>query len=819
MDSPRDFQMKKSIQFLLASVLAFTPLFATAKAPDLLDVKVYPADVKLSTKRDRQALVVQASFSDATTQDVTDKSTFTLADKTLVKLEKSILTPVADGKTTLTIKYGDKTLTVPVRVEKAKEDRPISFTLDVMPVFTKAGCNVGSCHGAARGKDGFRLSLFGYDPEGDYHRITRENIGRRINLALPDDSLMLEKGAGRVPHTGGERFKADSDLYKTIARWLEAGAPKDAADVATVVNVEIAPKQAVLEGTGAVQHLNVRATYSDGTVRDVTPLADYLTSNDGAAKVDGGGVVTAGNRGEAFVMARFAGYTVGSQVLSIPKDPNFNFPAVTENNYIDKHVNNKLRKIRITPSELCDDNTYIRRLYLDIVGLLPSVEETQQFVASADPKKREKVVDQLLERKEFNEIWVMKWAELLQIRTDNNRFQYKSALHYYNWLEDQFSKNIPMNELVQELLIAKGGTFSNPAANFYKVETDVLKMTENVAQVFMGMRIQCAQCHNHPFDRWKMDDYYSFAAFFSQVGRKTGEDQRETIVFNSANGGVRHPVGNKDMPPKFLGGELPTVGRGEDRREILARWLASPQNPFFAKNLANIVWQHFLGKGIVEPVDDVRISNPPSNPELLDALAEQFTASNYNFRKLVKDICSSRTYQLAAKSNESNASDDRNFAKGSIRRMRAEVLLDCINQVSVAKDKFRGLPLGARAVEIVDGRTTTFFLTTFGRASRDTVCSCEVKMEPNLSQALHLLNGDTVNSKISNGGLVRAMLKEGKEPKQIIEHIYLLCFARKPTEVELTKLEAFFADGRDKTEVLNDLFWSVLNSKEFIFNH
>ena len=810
--------MKLKNRFLLATLLALAPLLAQAKTPDLVDVKVYPADVKLSTKRDRQALVVQASFSDATTQDVTDKATFTLANKSLAKLEKSVLTPVADGKTELTIKFADKTLIVPVSVEKANEERPISFTLDVMPVFTKAGCNTGSCHGAARGKDGFRLSLFGFDPEGDYQRLTRENIGRRINLALPDDSLMLEKATARVSHTGGERFKAESELYKTLVRWIEAGAPKDAANVATVVDVQISPKQAVLEGTGAAQRLSVRATYSDGTVRDVTALADYLTSNDGAAKVDGGGIVTVGNRGEAFIMARFAGYTVGSQVLAIPKDPNFHFPAVVENNYIDKFVNTKLRKIRITPSELCDDSTFIRRLSLDIVGLLPTVEETQQFVASTHAKKREQAIDQLLERKEFNEIWVMKWAELLQIRTDNNRFQYKSALHYYTWLEDQFAKNVPMNELVQELLVAKGGTFSNPAANFYKVETDVLKMTENVAQVFMGMRIQCAQCHNHPFDRWKMDDYYSFAAFFAQVGRKTGEDQRETIVYNSGAGRVTHPIGNKDMPPKFLGGELPEV-KGLDRREVLAKWLASPQNPFFAKNLANIVWAHFLGKGIVEPVDDVRISNPPSNPELLDALAEQFTASNYNFRKLVKDICSSRTYQLAAKSNESNASDDRNFAKGSIRRMRAEVLLDCINQVTVAKEKFRGLPLGARAVEIVDGRTTTFFLTTFGRAARDTVCSCEVKMEPNLSQALHLLNGDTVNTKISSGGLIRALLKDGKEPKQIIEYLYQLCFSRQPTESELTKLEPFFAAGRDKSEVLNDLFWSVLNSKEFLFNH
>jgi len=810
-------KMLPAILFLCAPLAALA-----AKAPDLLDVKVWPAEVTLSTKQARQALAVQATFSDTTTQDVTEKATYTFGDKTLVKFDKGVMTPLADGKTELVIKFGGKSLTVPVKVEKAAEERPISFTLDVMPVFTKAGCNVGGCHGAARGKDGFFLSLFGYDPAGDYHRITREFPGRRINLALPDDSLLVEKALGRVPHTGGERFKADSELYHTLIRWLKAGAPKDAATVATVVDVDINPKQAVIEGAGNTQRLNVRAVYSDGTSRDVTATSDYLTSNDVAAKVDGSGRITAGSRGEAFVMARYAGFTVGSQILVIPKDAKAEFPAVAENNYIDRHVHNKLRKIRITPSELCDDATFIRRVYLDITGLLPSAEDTRKFVADSDAKKREKLVDTLLARDEFNDIWVMKFAELLQVRTDNNRFQYKSALHYYTWLQEQFAKNVPMSELVQDLLTSKGGTFSNPAANFYKVETDVLKMTENVAQVFMGMRIQCAQCHNHPFDKWKMDDYYSFAAFFSQVGRKTGEDQRETIVFNSGSGGVRHPVGNKDMPPKFLGGAQPEIARGADRREIVGKWLASPENPFFARNLANIVWAHFFGQGIVEPVDDVRISNPPSNPELLDALATEFTKSNYNFRKLVRDICTSRAYQLSPKSNETNASDTRNFAKGSIRRLRAEVLLDCINQVTVAKDKFRGLPLGARAVEIVDGRTTTFFLTTFGRADRGTVCSCEVKMEPNLSQALHLLNGDTVNTKVASGGFVRSLLRDGRAPADVIDEMYFRCFSRPPTSEEKTKLVAFVKDAKNDQEtsdILNDMFWSVLNSKEFIFNH
>ena len=811
--------MKLNVTSQLAVLLLSAPLLAQA-APSLVEVRVHPANINLTAKQDQQSIVVQALYSDATTQDVTAKADFAFADKKTAVMDKEfVVRPAADGQTTLTVKFGGKALSLPVKVENAATEWPISFSLDVMAVLNKAGCNTGSCHGAARGKDGFRLSLFGYDPDGDYHRITRENLGRRINLALPDDSLMLEKGAGRVPHTGGERFTPASPLYQTMVKWLQAGAPKDPANVAKVIGLEIHPTQSVLEGAGTSQRLTVRAIYSDGSDRDVTSMASYMSSNDAAAKVGPTGVITADKRGESFVLARYEDFSVGSQVLVIPKDAKFEFPKVTENNYIDTLVNNKLKKIRITPSDLCDDATYLRRATLDIVGKLPSVEEVQAFNADADPKKREKKIDELLERKEFTQMWVMKWAELLQIRTDNNRFQYKSALHYYDWLADQFAKNRPMNELVQELLTASGGTFANPAGNFYKVETDTLKLTENAAQIFMGMRIQCAQCHNHPFDRWTMNDYYSFASFFAQVGRKTGEDNRETVVFNRASGGVSHPVGNRDMKPKYLGGDLPEIKPGEDRRDVLAKWLASPENPFFAKNLANIVWAHFLGKGIVEPVDDVRISNPPSNPELLDELGKRFAASGYNFRKLVRDICTSRTYQLTTKANASNAEDTRNFAKANIRRMRAEVLLDCLNQVTAGREKFRGLPLGASAVEIVDGRTSTFFLTTFGRASRDTVCSCEVQMEPNLSQALHLLNGDTVNTKITAGGTVAAALREKKSPPQIIDELYFRCFARKPTAREQGELMEFFKEGRPELEVLNDIFWSLLNSKEFLFNH
>ena len=797
------------------------PLTAFAAKPTLTEVKVFPADVNLKTRGDHQSIVVQAIYADGVTRDVTAQASFTLGNKTLAKFDHFMLTPVADGQTELKVKFQGKTLVVPVNIEAATVAEPISFIKDVMPVFTKAGCNTGGCHGTSRGKDGFRLSLFGYDPDGDYHRLTREAIARRINLALPEESLILEKATRKVPHTGGELFTSDSEFYRTLLAWLRAGAPKDAPDVAKVVRLEINPRQSVLEGTGEAQQLSVRAFYSDGTDRDVTSLTAFMGNNDAAIKVSASGKATALARGEAFITARYEGLATGVQVLAIPKNLHFTWPTVTENNYIDTHVNAKLRKLRIAPSDLCDDPTFLRRVYLDITGTLPSPDQVRTFLADTSGGKRDAVIDDLLGRKEFVDLWVMKWAELLQIRSADQQVQMstKSALQYFDWLEGEITQNVPVDVMVKKLLTATGPSFEEPAANFYKIERDTLKLSENVAQAFMGVRVQCTQCHNHPFDRWTMNDYFGFAAFFAQVGRKAGEDPRETIVFNSGGGAVKHPVTGKDMAPKFLGGAQPEIAKGTDRRQVLAEWLTAPENPYFSRNLANIIWAQFFGKGIIDPVDDVRVSNPATNPELLDKLAAQLTAYRYDFKKLVRDICTSRTYQLSAVPNATNAGDEANFAKAGVRRIRAEVLLDALGSVTGSAEKLRGLPQGGRAIEIADGRTSTYFLTTFGRATRETPCSCEVKMEPNLSQALHLLNGDAVNAKVLNGGLVKKLLKEGKQPPDIIEELYLRALGRPPTGAETTKLQTFFTEGKKPDVVLNDLFWALLNAKEFVFNH
>ncbi len=782
-------------------------------------LSVFPTNIALNNGRDRQGIVVQAGYADGSTRDVTTSSKLRLEDPKLARIDQATLFPLADGSSTLKVRYAGLAVDVPVVVAQSTNRPPTSFAIDVMPVLSKAGCNSGACHGTSRGKDGFHLSLFGYDPDGDYFRLTREFIGRRINLAAPEESLLLQKGAGQVPHTGGERFKTNSALYAPVLAWIRDGARKDSTNIARTVRVEILPQQTVLIGTGSRQRFIVRAHYSDGSDRDVTSLAVFLSNNDVAAKISEDGIVTAGQCGEAYVTARFEEFTVGSQVVVSPPAAGFVFPEIASNNYIDDLVHAKLKKLRVIPSEVCDDAPFIRRAYIDIIGLLPSADEVRAFSASTKKDKREELVDKLIAREEFADLWVMKFAELLAIRSRNDEVSTKAALSYFDWLRERMLTNQPMDRVVRDLLTAKGSSLTDPAVNYYQIERETLKISENVAQVFMGMRIQCAQCHNHPFDRWTMNDYYGFAAFFPQIGRKQGEDPRETIVFDRTDGDVKHPVGGKTVKPKFLGGEVPEIAKGESRRTVLANWLASPKNPFFARNLANVVWAHFLGPGIIEPVDDIRVSNPAVNPELLDTLGKRFTDYQYDFRKLVRDICLSRTYQLSTRPNDSNAHDDRNFARAAIRRMRAEVLLDSINQVAETPDKYQGLPRGARAVQIADGNVANYFLTTFGRATRTTVCSCEVKTEPNLSQALHLLNGSATNDKLQNSPVVKRLVKELKEPAKVIDELYMRCVGRTATDEERGKLMAFVDKAKTKDQGLQDVFWSLLNSKEFLFNH
>lgn len=779
-------------------------------------LEVFPPEIKLSSSVDFQNVIAIARRDDGVTLDVTEQVKWSLADPELVQLENYRLSPKADGETRLEAEWESLTAASTIAVTEATTAREVSFHLDVMPVLTRAGCNTGSCHGAARGKDGFRLSLFGFDPVGDYERITREIGIRRVNLAIPEQSLVYLKAIGGVPHSGGKRMEPESAYAQTLLAWLENDAPLGAEAPPICTQLDLFPSEAVLEGEGAAQRLVAVAHYSDGTTRDVSSLAAFSTNNERSAAVTDEGAVTAGVRGEAFVMARFDTHTVGTQILALPRELQYSPPEVS-GNYIDQLVGEKLQKLRLLPSGKCSDEEFLRRVTIDIVGLLPTEQDYAEFMADPAPDKRAQLIDRLLERKEFSEIWAMNWAQLLMVQS-NNQVSYKAAFQYASWLTNKLAQETPIDAIVRDLIASSGGVFEQPATNFYQVERDTLKTAENVAQVFMGIRTQCAQCHNHPFDRWTMNDYYGFASFFSQIGRKTGEDYRETIVYNRGGGEVNHPVTKKPVPPTFLGGPQADA-KGRDRREVLAEWITSPDNPYFATSIANRVWAHFMGVGIVEPVDDIRVSNPASNPRLLAELGRKLTEYQFDLKQLVRDVCNSDAYQRSTQANETNQLDTRNYAVAQVRRIPAEMLLDCISQATAAPDKFRGLPQGARAVQIADGTTSTYFLTTFGRSPRTTVCACEASTDPSLSQALHLLNGNSTQGKIQQGKLIDTWLDEGLDVPAAIEKIYIRALSRRPTQRESDTLTKMVAEAGNSRAGLEDAFWAVLNSREFMFNH
>ncbi|REJ86963.1 MAG: DUF1553 domain-containing protein [Planctomycetota bacterium] len=782
---------------------------------------IYPGEIHLTHAGAQQPLVVQATREDGVTLDVTDRVELHVENGQLAHLANATLFADQDGDTRLVARLAGRVAHAAVRIRDTHQPRDLSFRNDVIPVLSKVGCSSGACHGASRGKDGFNLSLLGYDPAGDHFRLTREISGRRINLALPRESLLLEKATGNVPHTGGKLLASGDPHYRMLEAWLREGAPNDAETAAQVDSIKLYPPAAVLEGAGSRQRLRVLATYSDGTRRDVTTLTRFETSNEFAAELDAeldeGAVVRAKGHGEAFLTAHFDVHSVGMRVLTLPADLEFAWPEVPEHNFIDTHVFNKLKKLRIAPSELASDAVFLRRVMLDLCGRLPTADEHRSFVADESSTKRAALIDELLESPEFHDLWVMKWSELLQMRT-GPKITKKALMRYYNWLRDQIEGDVPVDRMVYELVAASGGTFAHAPTNFYQSEPEIAKTAENTAQLFLGIRLQCAQCHNHVFDRWTMDDYYGYAAFFARVGRKPGEDPRETVIFNRPAGEMKHPVDKRKMPPRFLGGELADIGE-EDRRVVLARWMTAAENPYFARHMANLVWAHFFGQGIVEPVDDVRVSNPPVNPELLDALAARFVEHDFRLKELVRDICNSRTYQLSALPNETNATDEHNFARAKLRRLPAAVMLDVINQVTETTSKFKDVEEGGRAVEIPDGATTNYFLVTFGRSARETVCTCETRREPNLSQALHLINGATVHHKIRQGKVVRRMLEDNKSPAEVAEALYVRCLGRAPTERERTAIDDELAAADKPREVLHDVFWALLNSQEFLFNH
>ncbi len=733
----------------------------------------------------------------------------------------------------LTIFLGCLLVVTELKPVLAAED--VSFRRDVMPVFFRAGCNSGTCHGSARGKDGFMLSLFGYDPKGDYYRITQEMIGRRVNLAIPEQSLLLKKSIGAVPHTGGKLFDADSDYYRALHAWIAAGAPDDLGEVPEVVGLELSSERFVFDRSGAQAAIRVTAVAGDGSRRDVTSLARFHSNNASVVDIDVDGRIVAKGAGDSHVFARFNRFTLGAEVIVLPPAEGFEWPNPPATNFIDELVFDRLQKLRIAPSELCDDETFLRRVTLDLAGRVPTVEEYRAFHSDAAPNKRSARIDELLADDAFADLWTAMWAEQLRVMGGNYApvgTHIKAADAFYEWIRTQLRNDRPLNEFVSEMVSASGSNLINGPANLYTMMVhaprfDPKAFAADFSQVFLGVQIQCAECHNHPFDRWTMNDYYGFVSFFTGMRRKPGVEPREQrIYYDVAAPPARHLVDQRPMPAKTLGALLPVEHSGDPRR-ALAAWLTAPDNELFSRNLANRIWAQFLGRGIVEPVDDVRVSNPPVNGPLLEALSQRLVESGFRLRTVARDICNSRVYQLSSQPNDSNRQDSRQFSHARLRRLRADVLMDSVVTVTGVPRRFNGFPDGARAIDFyprVAGDTAQpqygdQFFETFGRASRGTICACETKKEPTLSQTLHLAVGDTLNPRLAAGGKLKRLVETQSQPADVIDELFVLVLSRQPTADERQSLRALVGDAVKDPAVYEDIFWGLLNSTEFAFNH
>lgn len=710
---------------------------------------------------------------------------------------------------------------------------PPTFERDIQPILTKAGCNAGACHGKARGQNGFQLSLLAFDHDFDYHAITAEARGRRVFPASPESSLLLIKPTGRVPHGGGKKLLLDGPDYRTLATWIAAGCPRTPADAPKVVKIAVSPASKLMAFKETYQ-LKVTALYSDGSTEDVTRLAAFSSSESVYANVDANGLVTAGPiPGESAIMARYAEkFVVCTVLIPMPgKVPAEVYTKLPRKNFIDGHVWAKLQQLGITPSEPAGDATFHRRAFLDVIGRLPTPEETRTFLADTDPKKREKLIDQLLARPEYADFWANKWTDLL--RPNAYHVGIKATYNLDQWLRRSFRENKPYDQFVRELIGAKGSTWTNGAVVMYRDRREPAELTTMVSQLFLGVRLDCAKCHHHPFEIWGQDDFYSFAAFFGKIGRK-GQgisapiSGGEEVVYlgdgtgsrRRGGGTVKHPLTGKEMTPTPLLGKPMEFEPGEDPRDALAEWVTSPQNPYFAKVIVNRVWADLMGRGIVDPVDDLRATNPPSNPELLDALAADFRKNGCDLKKLVKTIATSYVYGLSTAPNDRNLADTRNYSRHYRQRLRAEVLLDMVCDVTGVPEKFDAMPPGSRAMEVWTARSQSDFLDSFGRPDPNQDPPCERTTDTTVVQALHLMNSPNLHRKVtSDDGRAAALAKSSKSPAELAEELYLLAYCRKPTDTErAAAVKRFGKPGVTRRQAVEDLMWALVNTPEFVFN-
>ncbi|MCS7045419.1 MAG: DUF1549 and DUF1553 domain-containing protein [Gemmataceae bacterium] len=796
-----------------------TPKAVPPSAP-LSEVVIYPAKIQLEGPRDEQRLAVLGVYADGRSWDLSRDAQLLSGDPKVAVVEQGVVRPVADGETVVTIAVAGRSQSVPVKVVRAGIDRPIEFTREIVPILTKAGCNMGACHGAQHGRGGFKLSLLGFDPLFDYSQIVQSAEGRRIVVSDPERSILLQKPILAMEHGGGERFKAGSREYRLLRRWLEDGVPEPSLNDPETAAIEIWPPRRRMV-PGEQQQILVKAIWKDGRVQDVTATAVFDTLNDGVATVSSSGLVTVKGRGETHIMVRFCGqanvFHVTSPYAQI--DP---YPAWATNNFIDEKLLLQWKALGLTPSPDCTDEEFFRRIHLDAIGTLPTPNEVRAFLADQSPDKRSKAIDRVLERPEFVDFWALKFGDLLRISRD--QMQERGMWSFHNWVRGQIRDKKPLDEMVRDIITAEGSTFSEGPANFYMTSRVPSDWAETASQLFLGVRIGCAKCHHHPFEKWSQDDYYGMTAFFVRLGTKPSQEfglfGREQVVYLKNSGEQTHPRKGSVVKPRPLDG--PEMTDPIDRRVKLAEWLTAPENPYFARNWANRFWGYLMGRGLVEPLDDVRATNPPSNPELLDALAQELVRSKFDMRHLLKTIMKSRAYQLSAKVTEGNQADGQNvhYARFTVRRLTAEQLADAIDQITGTQEKYPGLPLGTRAIQLPDAEVKSYFLDVFGRPPRQITCECERTTQPNIAQAMHLLNGAALNKKIgAASGRIETLLKAEKSPAEICDELYLASLGRLPHPDERQRVLGWLDRAPTTRDWAQDLLWVLLNSREFLFNH
>lgn len=727
-------------------------------------------------------------------------------------------------------------LTASLVAAPAAAEAPVSFRNEVMAVLSKAGCNQGACHGNQNGKGGFKLSLRGEDPDFDFQSLTRDMLARRTDPLRPAQSLLLQKATASLPHEGGKRFAVDSPEYTILHNWIAGGIQADPKKVPTLRRLEVTPTSQVLVEPADRVQIQVKATFSDGSVRDVTRLACYETSGMAVA-ITLEGEARRERMGESTILVRYLDRRAAVQLAFVPARPDFTWKDVPENNFIDRHVFTKLRSLRTLPSELCSDSVFLRRAYLDTLGLVPTAAEAREFLADPRPDKRARLIDRLLERPEFADTWALKWSDLL--RNEEKVLDRKGVQAFHQWIRQSIADGKPLNDFARELIAARGSTYSHPQANFYRALRDPQARAEATAQVFLGIRLQCARCHNHPFDQWTQHDYHSLAAFFARVDYRILENNRtdkldahefdgEQIVLMAREGDVKHPRSGDVLRPLLLGAATPQLGDSADRLQLLADWVARPENPFFARAQVNRIWFHLMGKGLVEPNDDFRASNPPVNGPLLEALTADFARHKFDLRHTVRTIMTSRTYQLASLANDTNRDDETNFSHPLVRPLQAEQLLDSFAGVIGVPVKFNGHPLGLRAAQLpgvptfrrTRGQAPTpaeQFLKVFGKPERLLTCECERSDDTTLNQAFQLLTGELMNEMLSEkDNRIGRLLAAKKSNRDIVIAFYLTALCRLPSDNELETTEALIARSKDRRAALEDVVWGLVNAKEFL---